>query len=119
MSLSVFKPVNRIYYEQVDGFTKAPTTPKVIVKSPEVTEHQPTNRRYRQSELVQQIASLEAEMNEVKELEHNGHISNAIYTSRMKYLEAILKQKQKHLLRLQKNVVIQKSIRIKRKESKV
>lgn len=115
MSLSVFKPVNRMYYEQLDGYTKTQHH-KVVVQSPEVVPA-PTNRRYRQSELAQQIATLEAEMNEVKQLEQNGHISNAMYLSKMKYLEAMLKQKQKHLLRLQKNVVIQKSIRTKRKES--
>ena len=117
MSLSVFRPVNRIFYEQVDGYTKE-TPRKVVVQSPENKE-QPTNRRYRQSELMQQIAALETEMNEIKVLEQAGHISNAMFVSRMKFLEAMLKQKQKHLVRLQKNVVIQKSIRSKRKESKL
>ena len=116
MSLSVFKPVNRMYY-RVEGYFHIAET-KIVAKSPDTLER-PTNRRYRQSELVEEIARLESEIENVICLERAGKCSQQQFAAQMKYLEAVLKQKQKHLVRLQKNVVIQKSIRSKKRNAAV
>ncbi|ELP89409.1 hypothetical protein EIN_389940 [Entamoeba invadens IP1] len=115
--MSAFTPVSPKNYQQIDSLYMTPNT--LIRKSPVSSELTLlTGRRYRQSELANQISSIQREVLDISQNLDQDTSGSQTYeqsVNRLCYLQAILKQKQKHLLRLQKNVVVQKSIRSKKR----
>ncbi|KAL7716568.1 Uncharacterized protein QTN25_005865 [Entamoeba marina] len=118
-TFSAFTPVNQKFYQQVNGRDSNDHSRKdVIRQSPINMITQPSGRRYRQSELVKQINNLQNELISINQTlalkarypEEVEHLNN-----KLRYIEAILHQKQRHLVRLQKNVVVQKTIRNKKR----
>ncbi|BFU24637.1 hypothetical protein EHI8A_173470 [Entamoeba histolytica HM-1:IMSS-B] len=118
-NLSVFIPVNPLLYEQVDSQVMYPSKDKMVVRESSINDNSlPSGRRYRQSELTQQISNIRNEIFRMSQMIANSRSNSPnlqLYNSKLKSLESILHQKQKHLLRLQKNVIVQKSIRNKKR----
>ncbi|EDR26234.1 hypothetical protein EDI_100780 [Entamoeba dispar SAW760] len=119
-NLSVFIPVSPLFYEQVDGQVIYPIKDKMIVRESPINDNSiPPGRRYRQNELTQQISNIENEIfritQVIKDSRSNSPNLQLYYNSKLNNLKSILHQKQKHLLRLQKNVIVQKSIRNKKR----
>lgn len=122
---SAFIPSPKDTWEQVDSqYFKELTKrrPKQTIKKDSTTSPEnkkPNNRRYRQNELKRKIPKLEIELETLK-VKHSGcndPLQSEYLLKKIKELSSTVKQKKRHLLRLEKNMTAQEAIRNKKSNS--
>ena len=125
-NISVFTPTDKQNYEQIDSEyfiqlskQKHHQNNQINQNTPKTDEKKPNNRRYRQNELRRKITKMEIDLETLK-IKH-ANCTDAFQADflmkHIKELTSTIKQKKRHLLRLEKNMTAQEAIRNKKSHS--
>ena len=120
--ISAFTPSARNTWEQIDAQFFIDGFPYRSMEAKERAVkglNKPNNRRYRQNELKVKIPKLEIELEtlKVKQMGCMDPMQHEFLNKKIKELISTIKQKKRHLLRLEKNMSAQEAIRNKKSNS--